>query len=68
MYDIPPVGGDLFAAFVITKQGPAFLDSLDPSKALVSLPVTVIFRKLGDLGVTSQHCSYSGIIVKFPKR
>lgn len=67
MYDIPPVGGDLFAAFVITKQGPALLDSLDPSKALVSLD-TVIFRKLGDLGVTSQHYSYSGIIVKFPNR
>lgn len=36
MYDIPRVGRDLFAAFVITKQGPAILDSLDPSKALVT--------------------------------
>lgn len=41
MYDIPPVGRDLFAAFVITKQGPALLDRLDPSKALVTTDLLI---------------------------
>lgn len=35
-FDIPTIG-DLYAALVITKCGPAELVSLDPSEALVSL-------------------------------
>lgn len=36
IYDMPIVGGDLYGAFVIAKLGPAVLDNLDPSEALVS--------------------------------
>lgn len=35
IYDMPTVGGDLYAAFVIAKLGPAALENLDISEALV---------------------------------
>lgn len=36
IFDMPTVGGDLYAAFVIAKLGPAVLENLDPNEALVS--------------------------------
>ncbi|XP_046687709.1 xanthine dehydrogenase-like isoform X2 [Homalodisca vitripennis] len=48
VYDMPTVGNDLYAAFVITKQGPATLVSLDPSKAL-KIPGVVAFFSAKDI-------------------
>ncbi|KAG8310132.1 hypothetical protein J6590_069744 [Homalodisca vitripennis] len=48
VYDIPTVGSELYGAFVITKQGPATLDGLDPSKAL-KIPGVVAFFSAKDI-------------------
>ncbi|KAG8312527.1 hypothetical protein J6590_020448 [Homalodisca vitripennis] len=48
VYDIPTIGCELYAAFVITKQGPATLEGLDPSKALM-VPGVVAFFSAKDI-------------------
>ncbi|KAG8327493.1 hypothetical protein J6590_017924 [Homalodisca vitripennis] len=48
VYDIPTIGCELYAAFVITKHGPATLQGLDPSKALM-LPGVVAFFSAKDI-------------------
>lgn len=52
VWDLPKQGGELYAAFVITKHGPATLESIDATAALVRNSQNSAFKEKTDSDTT----------------